>query len=313
MTTSPLRHSDYRPTFSGHETFPLRYGWLQKAYTSVAESTSPADTIRIFRDPASIARFGVGRNMVSSMRYWAMNTEIIGESESGGIESTWLGELLFGSEGVDQFLEEIGSLWLLHWHLASRDKLTSLYWLFNEFTGGAFARKEVVRALLLLAKDMGWPRVSQTTVDRDVQCLLRAYVGGRGGNEAGDSVLSELGLARPLGGGKYSLVRGQQSTLPDAVFLFAVWDFWCTHAPNRSTLSYEALAFSGRSPGRVFLLDDVSLVDRLEAIEEVSNRAFSWSETAGLKQLVRQRDVPFEEMVELLGSSLAADQRSAAA
>lgn len=313
MTTSPLRHSDYRPTFSGHETFPLRYGWLQKAHASVAEAPSPEDAIHIFRDPASIARFGVGRNMVSSMRYWASSAEIIGERDSGGLESTWLGDLLFGSKGVDRFLEELGSLWLLHWHLASRGKLTSLYWLFNEFTGGTFTRKDIVRVLMTLAADMNWPRVSETTVDRDIQCLLRAYVGGRGDSEAGDSILSELGLVRPLGGGKYSLVRGPQSTLTDTVFLFAVWDFWDLYAPTRSTLSYEALAFSGGSPGRVFLLDDVSLVDRLEAIEEVSDGAFTWSETAGLKQLVRQRNLSFEGVVTHLRSSLAPAQGSKAA
>ncbi len=31
MARGPLYQDKYRPQFSGHETFPLRYGWLKKA------------------------------------------------------------------------------------------------------------------------------------------------------------------------------------------------------------------------------------------------------------------------------------------
>lgn len=300
MKTSPLRDPEYRPTFSGHETFPLRYGWLQKAYEAVAEAESEKDAVHVFRDPSSIARFGVGRNMVSSMRYWAYCTEIIGETQGHGLTTCWLGDLLFGTDGLDHYLEEAGSLWLLHWKAASDTRLTTLFWLFNEFGGGTFARKDVVSQLMTLARAMDWPRVSEVTVDRDAQCLLRTYVGGRGGSEAGDSILSELGLVRPLSGGRFSLVRGLQASLPNSVFLFAVCDFWQQRHEDRATLSYEALAFEAKSPGRVFLLDDASLIDRLEALEELTGGALVWSETAGLRQLVRHRELSFEDVTPLI-------------
>ena len=37
MFNSPLFKSGYQPQFSGHETFPMRYGWLKKAYDAVKE------------------------------------------------------------------------------------------------------------------------------------------------------------------------------------------------------------------------------------------------------------------------------------
>ena len=260
---NPLLEVEYRPTFSGHETFPLRYGWLQKAYAAVADAGSGADAIHVFRDASSIARFGVGRNMVGAMRYWATGTGILKESEAG-LETDWLGDLLFGSEALDPYLEEDGSLWLLHWNLTHRTRLTSFYWLFNEFAGGNFTRKDVVRPLLKMSEDAGWPRVSDTTVDRDMQCLLRTYIGGRGESEAGDSILAELGLIRPLGQSRFSIPRGQKSSLPDSVFLNALCDFWTEAGQDQSTLSYEAVAFHGGSPGRVFALDETALVERLE-------------------------------------------------
>ena len=37
MTRGPLFEDDYKPVFSGHETFPLRYGWLKKAFDATTE------------------------------------------------------------------------------------------------------------------------------------------------------------------------------------------------------------------------------------------------------------------------------------
>ena len=55
------------PKFSGHETFPLRHGWLEKGYHAVVkEEKNP------FLEDDAIAEFGVGKNMVNSIRYWAL-------------------------------------------------------------------------------------------------------------------------------------------------------------------------------------------------------------------------------------------------
>ena len=46
MARGPLFQNDYSPQFSGHETFPLRYGWLKKAFDRVAETESETDRVR---------------------------------------------------------------------------------------------------------------------------------------------------------------------------------------------------------------------------------------------------------------------------
>lgn len=313
MSSNTLRASDYKPTFSGHETFPLRYGWLQKAHEAVVSAKDGADAIHIFRDPASIARFGLGRNMVGSLRYWAVGSGIIDDLDANGLAVSWLGEMLFGEEGLDPFLEEDAALWLLHWQLVGRERLTAFFWLFNEYSGGVFNRKDILTALMKLADTQEWPRVSETTVERDIQCLLRTYVGGRGGNEAGDSIMSELGLIRPLGNGRFSLARGSKSTLPNSVFLLSVIDYWNRSATDRSTLSYEALAFDGGSPGRAFLLDESSLIERLENLDRLTAGKIVWSETAGLRQLVRRGDWSEGEARDLIRRDLSREtQRTAA-
>ena len=287
VSAQELKSDQYRPCFSGHETFPLRYGWLQKAYQAVSVASSPKDAVHVFRDPESIARFGVGRNMVGAIRYWATGAGILDETEEG-LASGWLGDMLFGPDGIDPYLEEDASLWLLHWHLAARTRLTSAYWLFNEFRGGSFVRQDIVTALLALAQECGWSRVAATTVDRDLQCLLRTYIGGRGSGDAGDSILAELGLIRPMDKQRSRLSRGRKPSLPDAVFLFCLNEFWANFAPSQNTMSFENAAYAPRSPGRVFLLDEEDIVERLERLEDTSGGALVWSETAGLRQLIRK-------------------------
>lgn len=285
MTETQLTDPDYRHAFHGHETFPLRYGWLQKAYDAVALAETERDTIHVFNDPASIARFGLGRNMVKSLRYWAVGAGVI-EASGKGLSPSWLGDALFGPSQADPFLEDPDALWLLHWHLTSRPNRTSWHWLFNGFNAGDFSRAQLVDTMLAIATRNNWSRVSRTTVDRDFQCLLRTYVGGRGDTDSQDSVLAELGLIRPLGGGRFRLERSIKPSLGSAVFLYALVDYWTRRQPAAATLSFDAIGYEPGSPGRVFALNHSALTDRLEGLEEYSNGHLVWSETAGLRQVV---------------------------
>ena len=307
-----LNSDDYRPTFSGHETFPLRYGWLQKAYRAVDEAKSAKAAVRVFRDLDSIARFGVGRNMVGAIRYWATAAGILDETKDG-LEATWLGTMLFGKDGTDPYLEEDASLWLLHWHLVARPRLTSAYWLFNEYRGGSFVRQDVVERLLKLAQEREWRHAAPTTVDRDLQCLLRNYIGGRGSNQTGESVLAELGLIHPMDKTRSRLSRGRKPNLPDAVFLYCLNEFWDRFAPDQATLSFENVSYAPGSPGRAFLQNEDDIVDRLERLEKLSGGTHAWSETAGLRQIIRRKQRSLTTERRRLRDALKSDRLRVAA
>ena len=68
-----------RPQFSGHETFPLRQLWLKKAFDAVNESFDRAPK-SLFSDEKAVVDFGVGKNMVSAIRFWAVACNILDES-----------------------------------------------------------------------------------------------------------------------------------------------------------------------------------------------------------------------------------------
>ena len=284
-----FQSDEFKPQFAGHETFPLRSLWLKKAFDAVKQKREK----NIFSSPEAIAIFGVGKNMAQSMRYWALAAGIIEESK-GVLVPTLLGELLFGDEGYDPYLEKPATLWMVHAALAGDATYTTTwFWAFNVFSSLAFTREILVRSLSDLAGQRDWKRVAQTTLKRDVECFVRTYAGsGRGGSveDAIEPLLVELGLIRLVtSAGGFEFVRGPKPTLPDEVFVLNLQRFWNSQHREAETLSVEAICFEPGSPGRVFKLDEDSVIDRLTRIEQASTGAYLWSETAGLKQVVKRR------------------------
>jgi hypothetical protein len=319
MARGPLFQDDYRPQLSGHETFPLRYGWIKKAFDAIQETESGSDNKSVFLDDDAIARFGVGKNMVGSMRHWANAAGIIAESQgSPVITTTELGRKLFGPRGLDPFMEHPATLWLIHWHLAARPDKTTWFWAFNHYPALIFEREHLVKGIERLAKERNWSRVAAVTVKNDVACFVRTYVakqpsGQEGHEDALESPLTELGLIKPVGKrDTFRFVRGPKSTLGDGVFIYALLDFWSRYS-KAMTLSFEAIAHEPGGPGRVFLLDENDVADRLAALDDVSGGSLRWSETAGLKQVVRDPNVSLDKPLRFVDMDYAGAPRRKAA
>lgn len=304
MPRSIIDDHDQRLQFAGHETFPLRYGWLKKAYNAVRyEEESGASPGSSFNDDRAIAEFGVGRNMVLSIKHWGLATGVLHSEEVPGerssrISTGQLGHLLFG-EPLDPYLEHPGSLWLLHWMLAAKPgRATAWHWAFNEFHEQSFDRELLRRRLgqrcneLFDAGKLGKGRpISPSTIKRDVECLIRTYYSGAKGSRRApeDSIecpLAELGLIQMAGvGDLYGFRRGPKASLPDEIFLFAFLDFWGSYYPERRSFSVEFLTYERGAPGRVFLMDEEAVSERLSRMEDISKGGLQWDESSGMRQI----------------------------
>ena len=308
MLRGALYREDYRPQLSGHETFPLRYGWLKKAFDAVKASEGDVDDRSVFTGEDAIAQFGVGKNMVASMRHWATASGVIeGVPDGHRIRATYFGEQLFDdADGIDPFMEDPATSWLVHWHLAGRPEKTTWFWAFSHFPALFFERDMLVRGIARLAEDLVWARSSMATIKRDVACFVRTYVAQPTSRQASyedslESPLIELGLIKPTGRRDgFRFVRGPKPSLGVGAFCYAVTDFWSRSFNSANTLSFEALAHEPGSPGRVFMLDENSLVDLLGEMEQLTGGAYAWSETAGLKQLIRERELTLDDTLDLV-------------
>lgn len=291
------------PHFSGHETFTLRYGWLKKAYDAVKDSNEGESSP--FRADDATARFGVGKNMVSSIRHWAIASGVI-EKES----VTDFGRFLFDSKvGRDPYMEYPTTSWIIHWNLSNRaDQKTTWFWAFNHFHEIDFEREVLERGLQKLSEDQDWKRVAESTIKRDVACFIRTYAAQpifkrTTYEDAIESPLTELGLLNQIGRrDKFRFVRGPKRTLGTGAFGYALSEFWQSRFDERTTLAFDALAHEPGSPGRVFLLDENSLYNLCGQLEEVSGGIYRWSETAGLRQLVRTDHTDKKHDFEMLAS-----------
>jgi hypothetical protein len=75
------------------------------------------------------------------------------------------------------------------------------------------------------------------------------------------------------------------------MFAYALADFWESAAPGLTSLAFETIAYAEGSPGRVFKLDEDTVAERLLGLEALTQRAFAWTDTAGLRQVHRMKDI----------------------
>lgn len=286
--------TEVRYTFSGHESFPFRYSWIAKGVQRSLE-----DPALFVRDDATVV-LGVGKNMVRSIRYWCSAMGLLTSPRVGRVEVTELGRMLFGPDGLDPYLEDAGTLWLLHWLLVRDPDLASTWHLaFTRFTHDSFTRQQLVEFLLdITAAESPMTRVTETSMRRDVDVFVRTYAQSASSRsvaaleESYDCPLVELGLLEEDPTGVVSFVHGAHPSLPDEIFAFALADYWERTRPHLRTLSLEDVLYSPGSPGAAFKLTENALVELLERLPEWTGLRFD--ETAGRRLLLRTNNTSGE-------------------
>jgi hypothetical protein len=282
-----------RFTFSGHETFPLRYSWLPKGLRELDR-----DSDLFFKDEAMV-RLGVGKNMVRAVRHWctALGMAKVDGRKSLG-EVTPLGRRLFLGRGDDRpwdpYLEDPGTLWLFQWMLASREHRASTWHLaFTQWGAELFTKEELIDWLHGIVQELDKSRATKNSLKRDVDVFIRTYVPTdpsphRPPEDTFDSPLVELGLIRQEEKKLYRFVRGQKDSLPQAIFTYALLDYWHDSKTEEAAMSFERLLYEPGSPGGAFKLTERALATRLDCLDPWVGLRFD--ETAGLRTLYRTAD-----------------------
>ena len=218
-----------------------------------------------------------------------------GRRRARPLRPTRLGGSLLRDDGWDPYLEDPGTLWLLHWRLARRpERATTWWWVFNCFTGTRFTRADLLDGLETLARLRGWTRLTRASLKRDVEVFVRTYApDGRPdavAEETLDCPLADLGVVRRSRQPRmYRLVRGGHPSLPAGVFASALAEY-LQDRPSRQTVTVEELLFADGAPGRVCCLDEAGLLARVDRLESMTGGGVVFDETAGLKQIYVHRE-----------------------
>ena len=292
------KNDNLKPSFSGHQTFPFRYTWLKKGYDVIKSNPD------IFTFDDAPVELGVGKNMVQSIRYWCLTADIIEQSKKNsnrisGFGVTDFGKAIFDENGFDPFLDDPATLWLIHWKIAANiNQATTWYWAFNINKKNQFVRKTFRDEMYdwVLRNKISMRTASENTLDRDVNCFIRTYCHSRNTadvmEESFDCPLVELNLLSELSNDEgYEFQRGEKVTLPIEILTGTLIAFWDHLYTERDSLTFTDILTAPLSPGRIFRLDEDSLTLYLEKLDELTDSAMTYDETADLKQVYRHRDV----------------------
>lgn len=270
--------AEYKYTFSGHDSFQCRQLWLKKGYDFVSENKD-------FNDEASVVELGVGKNMVSSIRFWLKAFSIINSKDI----PTEFGRRLFDDKhGYDPFLEDEASLWLLHYQLV-KNGLASIYSIvFNEFRKEKlfFDKETFVNYIKRIGESNPDLNFNENTIAKDFVVFTNIYKNDSDSKDVEDSfsgILSELELLKTRGKGKeeqYFIENSERDNLPEAVVLFTILD-----NPNYgNSISLNSLEFDLNSPGSIFAFNRSGLMNKISEI--VSKfKDITFTDQAGIKEL----------------------------
>ena len=158
-----------RYSFSGHESFYCKSLWLKKGYDFISENKD-------FNAPNAVVELGIGKNMVSSLRFWMRAFGLFYEGKS-----TLIADYLFDNQtGKDPYIEDLGTLWLLHYLLIKSD-LASIYKLFfidfHKEKNNEFTREQLLYFLKRKNAETSYGHLfNENTVKRDINVLFQNYV-----------------------------------------------------------------------------------------------------------------------------------------
>ena len=302
-TPSPILVDKINASFSGHQAFSFRYTWLKKGVDAVRDNPT------IFADDDATITLGVGKNMVRSIYHWCQATRLI-EGDGMGPHHrrrfilNEFSDKIFVDDGFDPYLEDTATLWLIHWRLTTNvSRATTWHWAFSIFGQNEFSKDTFIVELIDWAERNTRNHISEESIKRDVDCFLRTYVPSRVTKntiieDTFDCPLVELNLISDSSDGNtYRFHRGPKPSLPIEIFAATLSEFWDTLS-GQNELTFADIAYSPKSPGQIFQLDEDTLAEYLDRLESLTDGALRYDETAGMKQVYRDQNI---DPMKLLG------------
>lgn len=259
-----------RYCFSGHETFYCKSLWLKKGYDFRCEGNT-------FAQDDAVVKLGVGKNMVSSIRFWLKTFGLTVEDNP-----TDIANIVLHNDG-DPFLEDNNTLWLLHYLLVS-NKISSVYnLLFVEYQR---EKKEFDRELLqnFIKRRCNVPEqknvYNENTVKKDIGVLLHNYLAPKSLSSAEDftGIMISLNLLRRLDNGEtYVFNETAGNTIDNLIVLFAILDT----AGDETTISLDKI----QELALTFGMSLTTFINVVRKIEAEYPKQIHYSETSGVRNI----------------------------
>lgn len=260
-----------RPIFSGHESFACKSHWLKRGYDFVKDNKD-------FNAGDAVVHLGVGKNMVASIRFWMKAVGLLEEIHLKDIASY----LLNDENGKDPYLEDIGTLWLLHFLLIHTDHATIYRATFVDY----HRQRNIVEKGKLqnfikykCFEEKGYKNLyNDNTVKRDIGVMLHNYCSKSNANlEDSNCLLAPLNLISEEDKDTYVFNYDTRSNVPSLIFLYALLKKF----EGRNSISFEDIA----ELALIFCLTNNDLLNIIRYLCDLYPAEIVFSDVAGIKEL----------------------------
>ncbi len=279
-------HKPMRYSFAGHETFSCKNYWLKKGYDHSIQNKK-------FNDEAVID-LGVGKNMVNSISFWM---KAFGIYEDGVL----LRDLIFNDDkGYDPYLEDLGTIWLLHHMLVTTNKASIYNLAFNYFR-----KLRIDFNVLQLVKfledecEKENQSFSSNSIKKDCSVFINNYTKNLRAKSLEDQfngMLYELNLVEYIGkkSGQdtYRIESQKRGDLPAQILLASHLLFNGT-----GSISFNDLLNGKDNIGSVYCLNSDGLSSLIKDLEDLYPKSIRYSDTAGVQTLQIKEDIDFQTVL----------------
>lgn len=286
---------------SGHESFALRYAWLPKAYRAIKKN----GTI-LSKPEEAMVELGLGKNMILSLRFWV---EVMGiakpaNSKRTELEITEFGQRVLANNGFDPFLENIQTLWLLHWKIATCSApLFAWEYILYQWGRPEWSHSEMLKAFTQETQRFG-QKFAERTLKQHLDIFHHTYLPPRGKKELEDSLdtpLSSLRLIKTVGESNnwndsqrreplFAFRHEPKPEISTALFEFCLDDCF-SRSETEKTLTFKNVAVQPRNIGQVFKLPESDIHTRLDVYSTQSAMLCFNYQPSAILGLITRNDV----------------------
>lgn len=260
-----------RYSFSGHESFFCKTIWLKKGYDAIQNGVD-------FSAPDAVANLGVGKNMVASIRYWMKAFGLT----TNDVLSNFANLIFDDVNGLDPFVEDESTLWLLHYYLV-KSQVASIYHLtFMDFKREKieFDRSQLQAFIKRRCNVPEQKNVyNENTVKKDISVLLHNYVTPCDMKSIEDysAILIDLGLIRAIDNEKYAFADISTSKIAPEILLYALLDY----KGQDTTISIDVM----QELSLLFGLSLSGFIEKVREIVEMFPDSIAYSDNSGIKNI----------------------------
>lgn len=254
-------------SFGQHQSFYLRERWLSKGLKELNIKRE------FFSDKENFEKIGLGKNMVSSLRFWMGATNVISEKDKE-ISITEIGNLLYK---YDKFIKNSFSKLLLHYKLATNDDhnnkycSTVIYWLFNEFNETTF-NKEIISDQFYRWVDKNIKRgITKKSLDKDLNMALQLYTLQNITTDPEEVAVSTLSGLQILKRDDKKFIKSEinEAELSAEIIMIYLIDYF--DKTGIRNISIDEILKSRMSIGKILNLSRSSLINKLDELANEKN------------------------------------------